>query len=195
KITQDSKGFIWIATDKGLVKYNGNTMKTFTTKDGLATNDVWEVFPTPDDKLWYLSKASKLGYIENDSVYAFESEQKGEIFNPIFTSQVGNDVFLTSSSKSHVLKDNKWKTLMNYRSGDVITHSYIKHPTVSSFKTNASFDSISIQDKNNNTIKSLEFFDILNEIHARGQVTDSLFYWVNSKQYAIFNLNTLKLYK
>ncbi|HLV39148.1 sensor histidine kinase [Xanthomarina sp.] len=196
KITQDSKGFIWIATDKGLVKYNGNTMKTFTTKDGLATNDVWEVFPTPDDKLWYLSKSSKLGYIQNDSVYAFESEQKGEIFNPIFTSQVGNKIFLTSSTTFHILQDNKWKLLMKYRLGSTIaTNSYIEHPTVSSFKTTELLDSVFVQDKNDQTIKSYDFTNVLNMIHKRGQITDSLFYWVNDKQYSILNLNTLKLYK
>ncbi|MCX7549872.1 histidine kinase [Xanthomarina sp. F2636L] len=196
KITQDEKGFLWIATDKGLVKYNGNSMKIFTTKDGLATNDVWEVFPTPDGKLWYLSKSSKLGYIENDRVYAFESEQKGEIFNPIFSSQVGNTIFLTSSNTFHILKDEKWKLLMTYRLGSSIaTNSYIEHPIVSSFKTTEFLDSVFVQDKNNKTIKSYDFKNVLNRIHKRGQITDSLFYWVNDKQYSILNLNTLKLYK
>lgn len=195
KIAQDEKGFLWIATDKGLVKYNGNTMKTFTTKDGLATNDVWGIYPTPDGKLWYLSKASKLGYIESDSVYAFESEQKGEIFNPIFSSQVGNDVFLTSSNTFHVLKDSKWRVLMKYSLGGSEANSYIKHHTVSSYKTNAMLDSISVQYKNNKTIKSFGFRDVLKRLHIRGQITDSLFYWVNDKQYSILNLNTLKLYK
>ncbi|GAL82289.1 hypothetical protein JCM19274_1603 [Algibacter lectus] len=45
KIAQDQKGFLWFATAKGLVKYNGNTFKVFTTKDGLANNDVWGNFP------------------------------------------------------------------------------------------------------------------------------------------------------
>ncbi len=195
KIAQDEKGFLWIATDKGLVKYNGNTMKIFTTKDGLATNDVWEVFPTPDGKLWYLSKSSKLGYIENDRVYAFESEQKGEIFNPIFSSQVGNTIFLTSSNTFHVLKDERWKLLMKYRLGDSIAaNSFINHPTIASFKTTELLDSVFVQDKNNKTIESYDFKNVLNRIHKRGQITDSLFYWVNDKQYSILNLNTLKLY-
>ena len=60
KVTQDTKGFIWIATDKGLVKYNGSDFKTFTTKDGLATNDIWGLNATPDGKIWYQSKAFKV---------------------------------------------------------------------------------------------------------------------------------------
>ncbi|RBP27760.1 two component regulator with propeller domain [Oceanihabitans sediminis] len=196
KMTQDEKGFLWIATDKGLVKYNGNTMKTFTTKDGLATNDVWEVFPTPDGKLWYLSKASKLGYIKNDRVYAFKSENEGEIFNPILSSQVGNDIFLTSSNSVHVLKEDKWKLLKNNHLGDSIpTKNYIKHPVVSSIKTTELLDSVFIHDQSSKIVKSFDFGDMLVQIHKRGQITDSLYYWVNDKQYAILNLNTLKLYK
>ncbi|TYB79721.1 sensor histidine kinase [Bizionia myxarmorum] len=195
KVAQDFKGFLWFATDKGLVKYNGNTMKTFTTRDGLATNDVWDMYPTPDGKLWYLSKASKLGYIENDSVYAFESEQKGEIFNPIFTSQIGNEIFLTSSSKFHILKDKKWKTLENYPIKGSVPHSYIKHQSVSNFITTAKYDSITVLDINNKAVKTFDFIDRLDKIHKRGQITDSLFFWVDAKKYAIFNLNTLQLYK
>ena len=112
KLTQDYKGFIWFATDKGLVKYNGSTFKNFTTKDGLATNDIWNILPTKDDKLWFLSKTSSLGYVKNDSVYNFKSDKKNEIFYPIFTSHLANEVILTSPSKSHRLIDNQWKTVL-----------------------------------------------------------------------------------
>ena len=55
KITQDYKGFIWFITDKGIVKYNGTTFKTFTTKEGLPTNDIWDIKITPDNKIWYFN--------------------------------------------------------------------------------------------------------------------------------------------
>ncbi|WP_229736603.1 sensor histidine kinase [Bizionia arctica] len=169
-------------------------MRTFTTKDGLATNDVWGIYPTPDGKLWYLSKASRLGYIENDSVYAFESEEKGEIFNPIFSSQIGNDVVLTSSNRFHILEDKKWKLLANYKSGGLIAGGYVKNNEFSRFKTNETFDTLLVQDAKNNTIKTLAFSNVLERVHSRGQIADSLFYWVNDKQYSIINLNTLKFY-
>ncbi|WP_152973268.1 histidine kinase [Lacinutrix mariniflava] len=195
KMTQDVKGFIWIATDKGLVKYNGTDFKKFTTKDGLANNDVWEIYPTPDGKVWYLSKTSKLGYIENDSVHAFESEEKGEIFNPILSSQIGNEIFLTSTNKTHVLKDGKWRLLQQSRLRSLDAVRYLKHPIISYFKTTTLLDSLIIQDKNNKTIKKYDFNTVLKKNNYRGQITDSLFYWVNDKQYNIINLNTLELYK
>ena len=38
-IQEDVNGFIWFATNRGLVKYDGETFKTFTIKDGLPNND------------------------------------------------------------------------------------------------------------------------------------------------------------
>lgn len=35
----DSKGYLWIATDKGLVKYNGYTTKIFDATSGLRSDD------------------------------------------------------------------------------------------------------------------------------------------------------------
>ncbi|MBK9735603.1 MAG: hypothetical protein IPO92_11795 [Saprospiraceae bacterium] len=38
-IKQDARGFMWITTDKGVIKYDGRKFKLFTTEDGLASND------------------------------------------------------------------------------------------------------------------------------------------------------------
>ena len=39
-IFQDSKKFIWFATDAGVSRYDGTTFTNFRKKDGLASNDV-----------------------------------------------------------------------------------------------------------------------------------------------------------
>ncbi len=54
RITQDNLGFIWIITDKGMVKFDGKTFKLFTTQTGMPINDVWNIRVTPDNKVWYL---------------------------------------------------------------------------------------------------------------------------------------------
>ena len=191
KITQDIDGYIWFATDKGLVKYNGNTLKTYTTRNGLSTNDIWGVHPTPDGKLWYLSKASKLGYVKNDSVYNFENEQKDEIFTPNYTSQIGNKIILTSNHKTHHLVNDKWKLLLQNDAHQF----YIEHPTISSIRISNNFNTVSIISKNGKRNKVVgNIKEILNTIHYRGQVTDSLFYLVGDKNYSILNLNTAKVY-
>jgi len=193
KITQDANGFIWILTDKGIVKYNGNEFKTFTTRQGLATNDVWGANVTPDGKIWYLSKSSKLGYIENDSVYAFSSVEKNEIFNPLYTSQVGNEIFLSSSTKTHQLVNNKWGVIYDGKYGEITPKTILKHSKISHFKTNINLDSILIFNKKKQLLKSFYTKDFQYKSIKRGQLTDSLFYWVSEAGYQILNLNTLKL--
>ncbi|MPR36219.1 ligand-binding sensor domain-containing protein [Salmonirosea aquatica] len=50
---EDTKGYMWIATDNGLARLNVQTgrFKTFTTQDGLPTNDISALLVT-GDTLW-----------------------------------------------------------------------------------------------------------------------------------------------
>ena len=91
----DSKGRIWIASDRGVSVYNGYEFKNYTVLDGLASNTVFEIFidnndivllasfdrsitifqdgkfsiPTFNDKIKELGKGSYIDYIEQyDSI-------------------------------------------------------------------------------------------------------------------------------
>lgn len=195
KITQDAKGFIWFGTDKGLVKYNGKEMKNFTTRNGLATNDVWGIHPTPDGKVWYLSKSSKLGFVENDSVFSFDSDNGSQIFSPNFTSQVGNKIILNNSRSSHQLINGQWKNILSNNMYSKTAKSYIEHSKIAALETTSGSDSIRIVYKNGAKVNVENVRNILNTIHYRGQVTDSLYYWTTDTEYSILNLNTAKIHR
>ncbi|HET6992414.1 MAG TPA: hypothetical protein VFJ43_13860, partial [Bacteroidia bacterium] len=62
-IRQDSKGYMWISTDAGLVKYNGVSSRTFTKANGLTDNTVFETNENANGKTFYSSGNSELGYI------------------------------------------------------------------------------------------------------------------------------------
>ena len=55
---QDSKGFIWVCTDKGLARFDGYSFEVFTVKNGLPYNDVWGVQEDLEGKIWLMSYAS-----------------------------------------------------------------------------------------------------------------------------------------
>ncbi|MES2521009.1 MAG: two-component regulator propeller domain-containing protein, partial [Bacteroidota bacterium] len=38
---QDSKGFMWFCTDKGIARFDGYKFEKFTTKNGIPNNDIW----------------------------------------------------------------------------------------------------------------------------------------------------------
>lgn len=49
---EDSKGFIWIATDNGVAQYNGYDFEYYTNENGLTNNNVF--FITEDPKTGYI---------------------------------------------------------------------------------------------------------------------------------------------
>ncbi len=107
KTAQDSKGFLWMATDKGLVKYNGKDFKVFDTGYGLPINDIWELCITPDDKIWYFSKSEQLGYIQNDSVHSFRALGEDPILVPREIYKQNNSVIIGSGRNLYYLNSNE----------------------------------------------------------------------------------------
>ncbi|WP_397363103.1 histidine kinase [Olleya sp. R77988] len=193
-ITQDAKGFVWFLTDKGLSRYNGNQLKTFTTKNGLPNNDVWDAFPTPDGKIWYLSKSASLGYIENDTVLSFPNNNKDQIINPIYSSQIGDSIFPTGTKKTFSLKDNKWVGELN-RVVEVLGEDWVKirHKKVGYLVFTKKDEKLYLYTKDLKKERSILTKNIYGVTGARGQINDSLFFWTSNKNYSILNLNTQQL--
>lgn len=51
-VYQDSKGYIWMASDHGLVKYDGYNFKTFNTNNGLPDNTIFKIKEDNKGFLW-----------------------------------------------------------------------------------------------------------------------------------------------
>jgi len=51
-ISQDSTGYLWAGTGKGLVRYSGSSFKTYTTADGLAEDFVSALYRDNQNRLW-----------------------------------------------------------------------------------------------------------------------------------------------
>ena len=191
-ILQDAKGFMWFLTDKGMVKYNGKTFKTFTTKDGLPNNDVWDAFTTPDGKVWYLTKSTHLGYIENNIVQSFPNQNNNEVITPINSSQINNSIYPGGTTKFFKLKDSTWQNLKILKNKKDESFSRVLNKKVGFIGHNYSKKTLSIYNNNEKLLKKVsiknDFKDI---IKVRGQITDSLFFWTSNKGYSILNLNSL----
>ncbi len=67
-IKQDKKNFLWISTNAGLYRFDGLNFKQFSTKDGMADNEIFEVlFDTLGRGLLCHSNGG-IGYIENNKI-------------------------------------------------------------------------------------------------------------------------------
>ena len=55
EVIQDSKGYMWFATDRGVARFNGYEFHTFTTNDGLTDNTVFRLFEDYNGRIWMYS--------------------------------------------------------------------------------------------------------------------------------------------
>jgi Two component regulator propeller len=64
-VYRDSRGFLWIATDKGVARYNGIKFELFTTFDGLPDNEVFLFQEDYEGRLWFGSYNGDLGFYKD----------------------------------------------------------------------------------------------------------------------------------
>ncbi len=75
-LQEDADGFIWIATNRGLVKFDGFEFKVFTHKNGLPNNDIVKLRLDANRRLWFFSKSSLQGFVKNDSVFVYPTYRR-----------------------------------------------------------------------------------------------------------------------
>ncbi len=68
-LAQDSKSFIWAATDKGLFRYDGIDFLEYNSSNGLASNEVLYVYADTNDVVYALNFPNELNYIVDGVVY------------------------------------------------------------------------------------------------------------------------------
>ncbi len=70
KVFEDSKGYIWIASDMGVSRFDGYDFTVYTTTDGLTDNTVFSFFEDPKGRIWFYTFTGRLCYFYNDSIYS-----------------------------------------------------------------------------------------------------------------------------
>mgnify|MGYP003575365848 CR=1 FL=1 len=64
-VYRDSRGFMWIATDKGVARFDGASFQTFTTEDGLPDNEVFFFQEDYQNRIWLATYSGALCYYKN----------------------------------------------------------------------------------------------------------------------------------
>ncbi|HCW09324.1 MAG TPA: hypothetical protein DGG95_18365 [Cytophagales bacterium] len=70
-VFQDKKGFIWFATDNGVVRFDGKDMELFQTNAGLSDPVVFEFIEDSKERLWFRTFSGKISYFLNERVYSY----------------------------------------------------------------------------------------------------------------------------
>lgn len=87
-VFQDSKGFIWMGTDNGVVKYDGHEFVTYNISLGLTDNTVFGFVEDNAGRIWFRTYNGALSYYENDTIrsYAYNDRLKSTINSNILLS-------------------------------------------------------------------------------------------------------------
>jgi len=172
-VFEDSRGYIWIGTDRGLVKYDGYEFKTYTTLDGLTDNVILALNEDDKGNIWYTGLNNmQLGYINPemkfynykhhvDIVQLIEPFKYSTIhFNEIYFE--GNDIYLVNRRYGYIIINNKGIKGVNLnRTGNLVTDLNIFHTennnfvfsTYSSFgSSKGKYKSINVLNKRTNEV-------------------------------------------
>ncbi|MBI1835909.1 MAG: sensor histidine kinase [Flavobacteriia bacterium] len=203
-IENDHEGNIWFATDRGVVKYNGDEFITFHKKDGLIDEVVYQIHKDAKNRLWFLSGEHQLCYYENEKIKPYQFNQK---ISKLIPKSVhcdkdikilnDNSIFLSNKNvKLFYKQQNKIKQLNTLINGIILEQSKI----VTAKKLNKNFISFGnfVYDlTNDKPLLKLNDVNIvsLNILRNRlliGGVKKGLFIYHFSKNRAILEDNILK---
>ncbi|XZF14123.1 two-component regulator propeller domain-containing protein [Chitinophagaceae bacterium MMS25-I14] len=97
-VFRDSKNYLWIATDKGVVRYNGSKMQYIELPD----NVVFKIKEDSKGRIWFFSFSGKLAYFFNERVYPY-------LYNDRITRQIKsiliNDAYVDSTGNIWITAD------------------------------------------------------------------------------------------
>ncbi len=69
RVIQDKQGYIWVASDAGLSRYNGYTFENFSKKDSLPDNVILHLFQDKKGRIWVVGLNRKISYFERNSFH------------------------------------------------------------------------------------------------------------------------------
>lgn len=149
KVKQDKSGNIWICTDGGVVKYDGNERYTFTVEDGLLNNVVFDIYEDYKGRIWFLGMKNELCYYFENKIHPYRyNNLLKDLFNggnviwkSIYVDEEENLYYSLFSYGIHKIDKNGELTHFEQKKG--ITINQFKHDyQISILKSNNPKDSL-----------------------------------------------------
>jgi anti-sigma regulatory factor (Ser/Thr protein kinase) len=101
----DKRGFLWIATENGLARFDGRKFETYTTAQGLTDNEIVDLFIDSSDIIWAIPFSRSPCYY-NERKNRFENEK---------TDPELGKIDLANTHKAHLLQFGGISFSNNYR--------------------------------------------------------------------------------
>ncbi|MGB4773605.1 MAG: two-component regulator propeller domain-containing protein [Daejeonella sp.] len=72
---QDSRGFLWFATESGVNRFDGKNFELFTMNNGLSDNEVFQINEDSKGRIWFLTLNGNLSYFYQKKIYNSENDK------------------------------------------------------------------------------------------------------------------------
>ncbi|MEZ4794656.1 MAG: histidine kinase [Flavobacteriaceae bacterium] len=99
-VLEDSKGYLWFATDVGVLKYDGYQFLHFNTDNGLGDNEIFKIREDHQGRLWFLSLNGKLSFYKDGVFY---NAQNLEMIGDVSHTVMSIDFFEDENKTLHFL--------------------------------------------------------------------------------------------
>ncbi len=101
---EDDKGFLWVATDAGIARFDGKYFQIFTTNNGLPDNEVLAVVKENDGTIWVNCFKQAPAYFDEitnrfivPSTWRYEDKSMGTSFSFVYPLKNGGVTYYSEN--------------------------------------------------------------------------------------------------
>ncbi|WP_201982396.1 hybrid sensor histidine kinase/response regulator transcription factor [Hymenobacter rubidus] len=116
-VAQDRAGFIWVGTNRGLDRYDGYSLKTYTlpiTREGVSGNRIKVLHLAPNGRLWVGTERAGLGYYDaaTDKLTTLNEAAAPAAYRPLVRQLLGVSIMgLASDGQGQLWVGTQWAGL------------------------------------------------------------------------------------
>lgn len=131
-IIQDSKGYMWFATDRGVSRFDGYRFQNFTSNDGLTDNTVFKLAEDHKGRIWFVTNNAKLCYFLNDSIIPYRynnvlQKKRYDAKKPLLSFHISRDETVTVGQYNYgfIIIDAAGRIIPDSLTASVMTNAYV----------------------------------------------------------------------
>lgn len=132
QVFQDSRGFVWVATDRGVVRYNGVEFELFNKTRGMPDNVVFRFYEDDNARVWFIPITGNLSYFDGEKITVYKhnriiNQHLDGLVRSIHVSQNGSVTIGSMGGVLNIEPDGTFQ-VDTVQSKEKTVVNYISHP-------------------------------------------------------------------